>query len=345
MSARDRQRRAWLQQVAGADVSRLTPTSGDASFRHYFRVRVSDGQSRILMDAPAPREDIRPFVRISTLLATAGLSVPRIYAGDVDQGFLLLSDLGERLYLDALREDDADALYRDAIDALVRMQSCVEACTLPPYDRERLMAEMELFPDWFLGRHLSIDVTARLRAVLDGCFEFLVAACLELPRRFVHRDYHSRNLMVASDGNPGILDYQDAVNGPIAYDLVSLLRDVYVQWPAQRVRSWLHQYWNKARKAGLLEGVDLSTLTRWFDLTGVQRHLKVAGIFARLYHRDAKPRYLVDIPLTLRYLLEVAGSYRELEPLALELDRLDVMAAHEGAARALGLGPAYECRP
>ncbi len=334
MKSRDQQREEWLAAVLGGRTARVEPTSGDASFRRYFRVQVAEG-SRILMDAPPPQEDCRPFVQVTALLAAAGLQVPCILAADVEHGFLLLSDLGDRLYLDSLDDARADALYADAIDALVTMQRHADPASLPAYDAARLRDEMQLFPDWFLARHLGLATGGRAGEMLAESFDLLVAEALAQPRVFVHRDYHSRNLMHTPSDNPGVLDYQDAVAGPVSYDLVSLLRDVYVRWPEARVESWMARYVERASAAGLLGGAGLDEFRRWFDLMGVQRHLKVAGIFARLWYRDGKERYLPDIALTLDYLLDVSARYPELARLSSLLDDLDVRSRHAAAVPAL----------
>jgi len=339
MEPRDKQRDEWLAAVLGGSAARVEPTSGDASFRRYFRVHAAGG-SHILMDAPPPREDCRPFVQVTALLAAAGVHVPRILAADVEQGFLLLSDLGDRLYLYSLDAARADALYGDAIDTLVTMQRHADASALPPYDAARLRDEMRLFPDWFLRRHLGLDTGGRTGAVLDAVFDALIAEALGQPRAFVHRDYHSRNLMHTARDNPGVLDYQDAVAGPVSYDLVSLLRDVYVRWPAARVDDWVAVYFERASAAGLLGDAGVVQFRRWFDLMGAQRHLKVAGIFARLWYRDGKDRYLPDIALTLDYLLEVSARYPELADLSALLAELDVRGRHAGALAALPRGGA-----
>lgn len=334
MSTRQVQRDAWLHAVLQGRRMRLTAASEDASFRRYFRVHL-DGDTRILMDAPPPQEDCRPFVQVTRLLAEAGINVPAIFAADLEQGFLLLSDLGDRQYLQGLDEASADALYGDAIAALVQLQRRGEASTLPCYDRARLLAEMRLFPQWFLGRHLRMAPEPRTSELLEQVFDMLIAACEEQPQVLVHRDYHSRNLMITATARPGVLDYQDAVLGPVGYDLVSLLRDVYVCWPPVRVAHWVAQYHQHAVAAGVLDGIGLNAFTRWFDLCGVQRHLKVTGIFARLYYRDGKARYLADIALTLRYLLQVARAHPELAALNALLEELDVTARHEAAVAAL----------
>ena len=315
---RDASLRGWLETEAGVR-GRLEPLAGDASFRRYLRLRTDRG-SFVVMDAPPDREDSRPFVHVAGLLRAAGVNVPEVHAMDLDQGFLLLGDLGSVSYLDRLDAASAPALYRDALAALVRMQCEVPAEAVPPYDKARLAAELDLFPEWFLGSHLGRPPSRTERRALDEAFTLLVDTALAQPRVFVHRDYHSRNLMVHAS-NPGVLDFQDAVAGPLTYDPVSLFRDAYVSWPASRVYGWLDEYTDLAAGAGLVT-VDApmeslrARVRRDFDLMGVQRHLKVAGIFARLWHRDRKAAYLGDVPLVLRYLLEVAAKYPELGPLA-----------------------------
>ena len=316
---RDAALRAWLGAVAGAGEWRLEPLAGDASFRRYLRLR-TDHETFVVMDAPPEREDSRPFVHVAGLLRAAGVNAPEICAMDLDRGFLLLGDLGSVSYLDRLDARSAPALYRDAFAALVRMQRAIPADTLPVYDEAKLSAELELFPEWFLGVHLDRPPSRSERRVLDEAFTHLVEAALSQPRVFVHRDYHSRNLMVHRR-NPGVLDFQDAVLGPLMYDPVSLLRDAYVAWPAPRVYAWLDDYVELATEAGVLpanrSGDEARERARRdFDLIGIQRHIKVAGIFARLWHRDGKDAYLGDIPLVLRYLLEVVARYPVLEPLA-----------------------------
>jgi aminoglycoside/choline kinase family phosphotransferase len=334
VTPRDSEREDWLASVLPGQPHRVKSASGDASFRRYFRVYTS-GVSRILMDAPPPREDCRPFVRVTKLLSVAGVNVPEIFAANVERGFLLLSDMGDRLYLDALDDDSADALYGDALDTLVRLQSRGDASTVPHYDEPRLRDEMRLFVDWFLTRHLGLAVSPAATDVLQRAFSFLAGTCTEQPQVLVHRDYHSRNLMVVTDHNPGVLDYQDAVRGPATYDLVSLLRDVYLRWPQTRVDAWIEAWHRRAADAALLKGAGLDTATRWFDLTGVQRHLKVAGIFARLWYRDGKSRYLGDIPLTLEYLLAASSRHPELAGLATLLGDLDVVWRNEQATATL----------
>ena len=322
---------AWLRETPATSDFVLERASEDASFRRYFRVR-ADAGTWIAMDAPPAMEDCRPFVAVLGLLREAGVHAPALHAADLAQGFLLLDDLGSRCYLDVIDGDNADSLYADAFEALLDMQCGIGRERVPPYDERKLREEMELFGQWFLARHLGIHLDKALAVALDETVESLVRVCTEQPRVFVHRDYHSRNLMYLENHNPGVIDFQDAVDGPLTYDLVSLLRDVYVRWPAERVAGWVDVYHDRAVERGLV-AADRERLRRWFDLTGIQRHLKIAGIFARLWHRDGKPRYLDDIPLTLAYLSEVAPRYPETAAVQRVLEEFDV-AGRMPAARA-----------
>lgn len=309
----------WLGRDLGLPRYDIAPASSDASFRRYFRIRF-DGESRIVMDAPPDKEDSRPFVRIARALHGIGLNVPQILAEDLAQGFLLLSDLGSEQYLGALHADSVNRLYGDAMGALLTLQACgPQQDELPPYDEALLLREMELFREWYLGRHLQLTLSDSEQRLLDETFRLLAQSALAQPQVAVHRDYHSRNLMVAPH-NPGILDFQDAVHGPVTYDLVSLLRDCYIAWPRAQVEAWALGYQELAIDSGILRGRDEERFLRWFDWMGVQRHLKATGIFARLNHRDGKPGYLKDIPRTLGYVREVAGRYSELAPLSALLD-------------------------
>ncbi len=312
----------WLKDHCDIDPASLTPVSGDASFRRYFRVHTCD-TSYIVMDAPPERENIQPFIEITQRLASAGLNVPRIYKADTELGFLLLHDLGDELYLHHLDERSADALYADAFEALLKIQS-LDPSGLPPYDRALLSQEMGLFREWFLRRHLNIALNGSENAVLEQVFATLIDSALEQPQVFVHRDYHSRNLLLTPENNPGILDYQDAVRGPVTYDLLSLLRDSYIGWPETRVTRWALEYRDRMVANGLLEPTADATFLRWFDFMGMQRQLKVCGIFARLYHRDGKPGYLQDIPRTFRYLQAASACYPETWALHGLLGSLDI---------------------
>jgi len=310
----------WLTERFGADQFSLTPASEDASFRRYFRVSVGR-ESAIVMDAPPEHEDCRPFLKVARLFAAAGVHVPAVLAENLPDGFLLLSDLGSRTYLQALDSNNAAALYADAIDALVCIQQASQPGVLPDYDRELLLREMRLFPDWYVARHLDYTLNPAQTAVLTAAFEQILTSNLAQPRVYVHRDYHSRNLMV-TEPNPGILDFQDAVYGPITYDLVSLFKDAYIRWDEERVLDWVIRYWEKARRVRLPVSSDFSAFYRDFELMGVQRHIKVLGIFARLYHRDGKNGYLRDLPLVMDYLRRACERYSELHPLLKLLDEL-----------------------
>lgn len=301
----------------------LRAASADASFRRYFRVDAADGSTLIVMDAPPPQEDVRPFVKVAGLFGATGVTVPAILAQDVERGFLLLSDLGNTTYLKQLNSDTAHKLYIDAIEALVLLQAQSRPGQLPVYDRELLHRELMLFPDWYLGKHLNAALDDKHQTDLNKVFDILLANNLAQPQVYVHRDYHSRNLMVLDKGNPGILDFQDAVYGPITYDLVSLLRDAYIQWDEEMVLDWAIRYWERARRAGLPVSHDIDNFYRDFEFMGLQRHLKVLGIFARLYHRDGKDGYLNDIPLVMEYTRKTAYRYKEFAPLVKLLDTLD----------------------
>ena len=315
----------WTKRALRTDAVTLAPASADASFRRYFRATPEAAWrghgTLIVMDAPPPQEDCRPFVHAAGLLRSAGLNAPEVLAADTERGFLLLTDLGTRTYLAALDATSAPALYGDATAALVRWQKSTHDGALPPYDEALLARELALFPDWYVGRHLGIALTPAQRQTLDEAFRRILDNNLAQPRVFVHRDYHSRNLMV-SQPNPGILDFQDAVTGPITYDLVSLLRDAYIEWDEERQIDWAVRYWERARKAGLPVDPDFGAFWRDFEWMGVQRQLKVLGIFARLCHRDGKAAYLDDMPRVLRYLRGACERYRALEPLRMLLDEL-----------------------
>lgn len=312
----DRQRALlhWLRDQLGLNDFRLEPASADASFRRYFRLTPARGKSLIVMDAPPEKEHCEPFVRITGLLWDVGLNVPELLEVNLDQGFLLLGDLGSQPYLGALAEETVAQLYGDALDALSQMQHRAPSDKrLPPYGRELLLAEMELFREWLVGRHLGLRLANAEQSLLDRSFDLLAERALAQPAVFVHRDYHSRNLMVTGRNNPGILDYQDAVVGAVTYDLVSLLRDCYIRWPRDRVEHWVEEYRRRLVTLGLVDAtVAPAEFLGWFDWMGVQRHLKASGIFARLRHRDGKAGYLADIPRTLGYIMEVAPGYPEL---------------------------------
>ena len=318
--------RDWLGEVLSDSPSlEITAASEDASSRHYLRVR-SGKDVYVVMDAFSQASGQKSWIDVRARLEGAGLTVPALYASDRGRGLLLISDFGSRHYLEELTPSRADTLYADATSALATTQSRVCCSGLPVYDAPFLQRELDLFDAWFLRCHLEVGLSRRQRRALEQCIEVLIAACLEQEQVFVHRDYHSRNLMVLSRGNPGILDFQDAVRGPIGYDVASLFRDVYVSWSEKRVVDWVSSAYESVRVAGLLCGVDLRRFRRWVDFCGVQRHLKIAGIFSRLFHRDGKPQYLRDIPLTLRYLHEAGSRYPVLSPIAALIDELDLQA-------------------
>ena len=322
----------WLSSLPGAPVvaDSVRPASSDASFRRYFRIDTTDGSTAIVMDAPPPQEDVRPFIQVAELFGATGVSVPTVLAQDIEQGFLLLSDLGSTTYLHQLAPDTAHALYLDAIDALILLQVQSQPGVLPEYDRALLHRELMLFPDWYISKHLGVTLTTAQQTELQGVFDALLANNLAQPQVYVHRDYHSRNLMVMAKGNPGILDFQDAVYGPITYDLVSLLRDAYIEWDEEIVLDWAIRYWERARRAGLPVNPDIDAFYRDFEFMGLQRHLKVLGIFARLYHRDGKDAYLKDLPLVMQYTRKAAGRYKILSPLIQLLDALEDKAPSVG---------------
>ncbi len=321
MPQRIEQLKNWLSSLPEIESYTFEPASGDASFRRYFRIETGD-KSYIAMDAPPEKEDTEPFIRMAEALESIGLKVPHIFARNQVEGYLLLSDLGETLYLDRLDETNVDRLYGDALGALVVIQACGPVEGLSDYDRTLLLQEMELFREWLLERHHGLSLTDDEQSMLDATFDFLAGNALDQPQVCVHRDYHSRNLMVTDQSNPGIIDFQDAVVGPVTYDLVSLLRDCYIHWPKARIESWVTGYYELAVQSGVLCSEHEDQFLRWFDLMGVQRHLKASGIFARLNIRDGKPGYLQDIPRTLNYILEVAPDYPELEGLAKLIRRI-----------------------
>jgi N-acetylmuramate 1-kinase len=301
----------WLDSLSANTYTNLQTASADASFRQYFRVTSNkDNSTYIVMDAPPEKEDCRPFLQITELIRNVGVNAPQVFAMDMQQGFILLDDLGNKPYLDHLDENSADDLYIDAIDALIKMQR-IDAI-LPAYDEQLLQTEMDLFETWYLNRHLDVQLNDTQKSVLDSMFKLLIKNAAEQPQVFVHRDYHSRNLMITDENNPGVIDYQDAVIGPISYDLVSLFKDCYIEWPREKVELWLELYLARITPTRL---IDKQTLLRWFDLMGVQRHLKVLGIFARLNYRDGKSQYLDDLPLTLKYVTDTCEHYEELKPL------------------------------
>lgn len=321
---RQQQINHWLDGLwSGAEFT-LEAASADASFRRYFRARRGDGSCFVIMDAPPANEDCRPWLKVQSLFRGAGVHVPDVLAEDLGRGFLLLSDLGNATYLQAMSADNAAQLYADAIAALVRIQLASRPDVLPAYDQALLRRELDLFPEWYLAKHHGIELSDSERAGMEDSFARILAANLAEPKVFVHRDYHSRNLMyVAQGANPGIIDFQDAVYGPISYDLVSLLKDAYIEWDEDLALDWLIRYWEQARKAGLPVAPDFGEFFRAYEWMGVQRHVKVLGIFARLWHRDGKDGYLRDMPLVARYLRKACERYAELSPLRHLLDRVE----------------------
>ncbi|HVN45894.1 MAG TPA: phosphotransferase [Steroidobacteraceae bacterium] len=308
----------WLSRELHLSRPRIEAASSDASFRRYFRVW--DGaHTYIVMDAPPQQEDVNPYLKVSRLLEELGAHVPHVHAADSGRGLLLLEDLGSTPYLQRLeRGGDSERLYGDALAALanIQLRGAAACAQLPPYGRGELARELALMPEWFLGRHLGLSLSAAETELLAGTFELLIGEALAQPRVFVHRDYHSRNLMVVSERNPGIIDFQDALCGPVGYDLVSLLKDCYIAWPRARIEAWVRRFRAQLLAGGAAAGSSEAEFLRWFDLIGVQRHLKVLGIFCRLWYRDGKPAYLADLPRTLDYVREASARYAELAPFA-----------------------------
>jgi hypothetical protein len=332
---RDQLVKDWVASRFPGQSVLITPASADASFRRYFRLTWPDGSTRILMDAPPDKEDCRPFIRVAGLLARAGLAAPRVLDQDLDNGFLVLTDLGRIGYLDALNADlaIADLLIRPVLDVLVTWQLSSTAATLPPYDATLLRRELDLFPEWFVGRHLGVQLDDSEKSMLDRTFKFLINSALNQPKVFVHRDFMPRNLMVVESEarlTPGIIDFQDAVYGPITYDVVSLFRDAFISWDEEQEIDWVVRYWEKARAAGLPVRADFGDFWRDYELMGLQRHLKVLGIFCRLNYRDGKGKYLDDLPRFMNYARKTAGRYLALKPLLELLDKLEGKAGEIG---------------
>lgn len=329
----------WVAAGLGLQPRTIEPASSDASFRRYFRVTEVSGRTFIVMDAPPGKEDVRPYLKVTSLLERIGVHVPHVHEQDIERGLLLLEDLGSTPYLTRLNAgDDAESLYGDALAALadIQLKGREAAAELAPYDREVLLREMNLMPEWFCSRHLGLTLSAAEQATVTAAFELLVTEALRQPQVFVHRDYHSRNLMVVRERNPGIIDFQDALRGPIGYDLVSLLKDCYICWPRERVERWVHGYRARIAADRGLAGQDECEFLRWFDLIGVQRHIKVLGIFARLWYRDGKQGYLPDLPLTLEYVRDTCARYPELEDLSEIIEQHFVPALPRVNARVLG---------
>lgn len=328
----------WLRSIYPAHHIEIAPASADASFRRYFRVTLAEKPdqtdlrvTRIAMDAPPPQEDCRPFVHVAELFARSGVNVPRIYAKNIEQGFLLLSDFGATTYLQDLQTGlSPRELYGAATDALIHIQLASVESELPPYDEALLRRELDLFPDWYVSKHLNILLSDKQKAALETVFRRILDNNLAQPRVAVHRDFHSRNLMVTPENSPGVLDFQDAVYGPITYDLASLFKDAYIHWDEDLVMDWLIRYWEKARKVGLPVRSDFGDFYRDYEWMGVQRHIKVLGIFARLSHRDGKDSYLQDMPLVFNHLHRTCSRYIDLKPLQVLLEELHPSAITQG---------------
>ncbi len=320
---RRQQLQSWIAQEFPGRSFELAPASADASFRRYFRVSFSDDPTPLIaMDAPPPKEDCRPFVQVAEVFAATGIHVPQVIRQNVEDGFLLLSDLGNQTYLDVLNADNAAHLYADALGSLICLQAGSKPGVLPEYSREKLMQELELFPVWYVARHKGVQRTEQQTEQLYEVFDRILDVNMAEPQVFVHRDFHARNLM-ASTPNPGVLDFQDAVYGPMSYDLASLLKDAYIHWEEDFVLDMLARYWETARSVGLPVREDFAEFHRDFEWMGVQRHIKVLGIFARLYHRDGKDGYLKDMPLVLHYLRKTCERYQPLKPLLRLLEQLE----------------------
>ena len=329
----------WLATLRAPDASaweRIARASEDASFRRYFRVTSATGATSVVMDAPPPQEDVRPFVNMTHLLAGGGVHVPRLFAADEAHGFLLLGDMGSTTYLSALQSaetEQRDALFADAIATLVQLQRIDPGrahIALPHYDAALLRREVTLFPDWYLDRHCNAVLTNDEKNSLERVYATLIASALAQPTVLVHRDYMPRNLMVTSERNPGVLDFQDAVIGPITYDLASLMRDAFMSWEEPQMIDWVVRYWDQAKKVGLPVRADFSEFYREMEWMGLQRHLKVMGIFARINYRDGKPKYLADTPRFAAYVRHVAKRYQAFAPLLRLFDRLEGNAAKVG---------------
>jgi N-acetylmuramate 1-kinase len=326
----------WLRSLNLVDAGSRRPASSDASFRRYFRLDVLPalrdklGATLVAMDAPPERENVPAFIHVDGLLMQAGVTVPAIVARDVERGFLLLSDLGTTTYLQRLDADNAPFMYSDALDALLKFQLASQPGVLQEFDRAFVLREMGLFPEWYVGRHLGITMTDQQTAQLDQVFEAICANVLAQQQVYMHRDFHSRNLMFIEQGNPGVLDFQDAVYGPVTYDLASLLRDAYIQWDEEMVLDWVVRYWQSAKKLGLPVNPDIDAFYRDFEFMGLQRHLKILGIFCRLNYRDSKPIYMGDLPTVMDYVRKTANRYKELKPLLRLLDAFEAKAPQVG---------------
>jgi len=310
----------WVNSFYDPTEYHLAPASEDASFRSYYRLTLAN-DSRIIMDAPPESENIIPFIDIAGLLSKESVHTPEIYHVNLEDGFMMLEDLGNLSYLEALKQGDADKLYNDAFATLVKIQNA-DHQSLPDYDQTLLQQETDLFQEWFLGKHLGISLSKIQQHTLTNTCNALFDSALEQPTVFVHRDFHSRNLMVTARDNPGVIDFQDAVAGPLTYDIVSLLKDCYINWPAEQIHNWINDY---RELQPLAQTTSRTQFIKWFDLMGMQRHLKAVGIFCRLNYRDNKPNYLDDIPLTLSYITQTASNYDETAALGELIEELDLV--------------------
>ncbi|MDB5962923.1 MAG: aminoglycoside phosphotransferase [Massilia sp.] len=334
--ARLAQLTSWLDTLGLVELGSRRPASSDASFRRYFRFDVVPamqdkvGATLIAMDAPPERENVPAFIHVAGLLLEAGANVPAIVARDVPNGFLLLSDLGNTTYLARLNVDNAALMYSDAVDTLIKFQLTSQAGVLPEFDRAFVLREMNLFPEWFISKHLGVTMTPAQQQQLDAVFEAITANVLAQQQVFMHRDFHSRNLMWMEQNNPGVLDFQDAVYGPVTYDLASLLRDAYIQWDEEMVLDWVVRYWQSAKKVGLPVNPDIDSFYRDFEFMALQRHLKILGIFCRLHYRDGKSIYMGDLPTVLDYVRKTANRYSALKPLVRLLDAFEEKAPQVG---------------
>ncbi len=321
MSDRYNSLQNWLTEILGTSAFNLKPASGDASFRTYHRLFLKN-KTFIVMDAPPEQENCKVFIKITKKLRACDVNVPIIHNVNIEQGFLLLSDLGNDLYLNKLNKSSIYELYSDALSTLVAIQVLVNVGGVDEYDKSLLISEMNLFREWLIEKHLNIKLSDSQVKILTTLFDLLVNNALQQPKVFVHRDFHSRNLMVTKENNPGVIDYQDAVYGPISYDLVSILKDCYIKWPKEEIDKWIDFYLNKLYEEKAQYRINRDEFVRWFDLMGVQRHLKASGIFARLSHRDGKHNFLEDIPRTLSYILDLKETYEELQPICIILEEL-----------------------
>ena len=320
LPTRESLRLAWIRQALADPEAPVERASNDASFRSYWRAR-SAGRTWVVMDAPPDMEDIRPWLDVAGRLARAGVHVPDIQAADPVRGFVLMEDMGDRLLLPELSESSANRLYGDAMESILRMQRQADTAGLPVYDEARLVAEMELMPEWLLKRHLGYTFSCGEWDVVEGAFRALVTNATAQPQAFVHRDFHSRNLLLTGRDDPGVIDFQDAVLGPVTYDLVSLLRDCYIAWPQARVEAWVEHYRQRLVDSGIAV-VGPEAFLRAFDLMGLQRHIKVLGIFCRLWYRDGKAGYLQDLPLVWKYTRDVGRRHPETAPLVDLIERV-----------------------